>query len=75
MTSILGSRRLAIIYGQSYLYRRYWFFTSWIIKLLGLQLLPFANTQEIVFIPQGIVMTFYGTVGSLLSIFLSNNII
>ena len=41
-----------------------------ISSYLGFQLLPFANTQEIVFIPQGIVMTFYGTVGLLLSMFL-----
>ena len=46
------------------------FFLAGISSYLGFQLLPFANTQEIVFIPQGIVMTFYGTVGLLLSIFL-----
>jgi len=42
---------------------------------LGVELLPFADTNEIVFIPQGIVMTFYGTVGSLLSMFLVTTII
>lgn len=42
---------------------------------LGVELLPFADTNEIVFIPQGIVMTFYGTVGSLLSLFLVTTII
>ena len=46
------------------------FFLAGISSYLGFQLLPFANTQEIVFIPQGIVMTFYGTVGLLLSMFL-----
>jgi hypothetical protein len=42
---------------------------------LGVELLPFADTNEIVFIPQGIVMTFYGTVGSLLSLFLVTSIL
>ena len=42
---------------------------------LSVELLPFADTNEIVFIPQGIVMTFYGTIGSLLSLFLIITII
>lgn len=41
---------------------------------LGQQLLPFGDTKNIVFIPQGIVMTFYGTVGILISLFLLLNI-
>jgi hypothetical protein len=35
-----------------------------------IQLLTFTNTQDISFIPQGIVMTFYGTIGIFLSLFL-----
>ena len=46
------------------------FFLAGISSYLGYQLLPFADTKEIVFIPQGIVMTFYGTTGLLLSAFL-----
>jgi len=46
------------------------FFLAGLSSYLGVQLLPFADTKEIVFIPQGIVMTFYGTVGLLLSAFL-----
>ena len=68
---ILGSRRasnylwtvITFIGGSG-------FFLAGLSSYLGIQLLPFANTQEIVFIPQGIVMTFYGTVGLLLSAFL-----
>ena len=68
---ILGSRRtsnylwmvLTFIGGLG-------FFLAGISSYLGIQLLPFADTKEIVFIPQGIVMTFYGTVGLLLSMFL-----
>lgn len=55
-------------------YRRKWFFLAGISSYLGLQLLPFADTKEIVFIPQGIVMTFYGTTGLLLSAFLGATI-
>nr|ARO91209.1 photosystem I assembly protein ycf4 [Flintiella sanguinaria] len=35
-----------------------------------LNLLPFASTKDLVFIPQGVVMTFYGTVAIFLSLFL-----
>jgi len=50
------------------------FFLAGLSSYLGLQLLPFADTREIVFIPQGIVMTFYGTTGLLLSAFLMTTI-
>ena len=33
-------------------------------------LLPFTSAKELIFIPQGVVMTFYGTVAILISIFL-----
>ena len=36
----------------------------------NINLLPFTNTKELIFMPQGIVMTFYGTTGLLLSAFL-----
>lgn len=39
------------------------------------ELLPFIKTNSINFIPQGIVMLFYGTVGLLLSIFLAISIL
>lgn len=51
------------------------FFAVGISSYLGIQLLPFGNTDSIQFIPQGIVMTFYGAIGILLSIFLLFNII
>lgn len=50
------------------------FFLAGISSYLGFQLLPFADTKEIVFIPQGIVMTFYGTTGLLLSAFIGATI-
>jgi hypothetical protein len=69
---ILGSRRfsnyawalLSLIGGVGFL-------LAGLSSYLGVELLPFANTNEIVFIPQGIVMTFYGSIGSLLSLFLT----
>nr|BDA97725.1 photosystem I assembly protein Ycf4 [Rhodomonas sp. NIES-698] len=50
------------------------FLLAGLSSYLGTQLLPFANTETLVFIPQGIVMTFYGTIGILLSAFLILNI-
>jgi hypothetical protein len=68
---ILGSRRfsnylwviLTLIGGVGFL-------LAGLSSYLEVELLPFGNTNEIMFIPQGIVMTFYGTIGSLFSLFL-----
>lgn len=68
---ILGSRRfsnyiwviLTFIGGIGFL-------LAGLSSYLEIELLPFGNTNEIMFIPQGIVMTFYGTIGSLFSLFL-----
>nr|YP_010986209.1 photosystem I assembly protein Ycf4 [Polyopes affinis]WOL37127.1 photosystem I assembly protein Ycf4 [Polyopes affinis] len=68
---ILGSRRLS----------NYWWATTISIGGLGfflvglssyfkIELLPFAKPYELLFIPQGIIMTFYGTIAILVSIFL-----
>ena len=73
---ILGSRRfsnylwliISFIGGMG-------FFIVGISSYSGLRILPFGNTDSIQFIPQGIVMTFYGTIGILLSLFLLSNII
>ena len=51
------------------------FFTTGISSYLQKELLPFTKVDSIAFIPQGIVMTFYGTIGLLLSFFLILNII
>nr|AKE98823.1 photosystem I assembly protein Ycf4 [Bangia fuscopurpurea] len=68
---ILGSRRFS----------NYWWATIIFIGASGFllaglssyfqaNLLPFTNSTDLVFIPQGIVMTFYGSVGIFLSLFL-----
>ena len=68
---ILGSRRLS----------NYWWATIILLggisfTLVGLSsyisinLLPFTNSSEILFIPQGAIMIFYGTLATSLSLFL-----
>lgn len=47
------------------------FFLTGLSSFLNTNLLFFADSSEISFIPQGIVLLFYGTVGLLLGIFLS----
>jgi hypothetical protein len=42
---------------------------------LKINLLPFANPTELVFVPQGIVMTFYGVVAVSLSLYISLTIL
>ncbi|MEO0867897.1 MAG: photosystem I assembly protein Ycf4 [Cyanobacteria bacterium J06642_11] len=68
---ILGSRRLS----------NYWwalvttiggtgFLLAGISSYTGINLLPFADPTQLIFIPQGIVMCFYGTAALLLSLYL-----
>ena len=68
---ILGSRR----------WSNYWwalvtsvggagFLLAGVSSYTGVNLLPFANPTQLIFIPQGIVMCFYGTAALLLSLYL-----
>ncbi len=68
---IIGSRRIS----------NYWwavtisigglgFFLAGISSYLNINLLPFTGGSSILFIPQGIIVTFYGTIAICLSIFL-----
>nr|YP_009402801.1 photosystem I assembly protein [Compsopogon caeruleus]ARX96150.1 photosystem I assembly protein [Compsopogon caeruleus] len=68
---IAGSRRLS----------NYWWATIILLGGLGfllaglssylkLNLLPFSNTKNLIFIPQGILMIFYGTLAIFISLFL-----
>ena len=47
------------------------FFLAGLSSFFGTNLLPFSDSSEISFIPQGIVLVFYGTVGSILGIFIT----
>nr|WCH57101.1 photosystem I assembly protein ycf4 [Hypnea musciformis] len=68
---IVGSRRLSnywwaiciLIGGSS-------FFLVGLSSYLHIELLPFTISSEILFIPQGIIMVFYGTIAILISLFL-----
>lgn len=51
------------------------FFLAGLSSYLQIQILPFTKVDSISFIPQGIVMTFYGSIGIFLSLFLLTNII
>ena len=73
---ILGSRRLSnYVWLIISLLGGLGFFTVGISSYFRFQLLPFGNIEAIQFIPQGIVMTFYGVIGILLSVFLLLNIV
>jgi len=46
------------------------FFLVGLSSYLKIELLPFTQSSQLLFIPQGIIMIFYGTIAILLSIFL-----
>jgi hypothetical protein len=68
---IVGSRRFSNYFWASILLvGGLMFLLAGISSYLKINLLPFANTTELVFIPQGIVMMFYGTLSFGLSIYI-----
>lgn len=68
---ILGSRRFSnYLWASVILGGGISFFIVGLSSYLNKELLPFTKSLNIAFIPQGIVMIFYGTIGILLSIFL-----
>ena len=58
---ILDHDVLVIIFGEFFYSWRYSFLLAGISSYFKINLLPFANPTELVFIPQGLVMMFYGT--------------
>ena len=68
---IIGSRRFSNYFWASFLFiGGLMFLLAGISSYIKINLLPFANTTELVFIPQGIVMMFYGTLSFGLSIYI-----
>lgn len=68
---ILGSRRFSNYWwATSILLGGLGFFLVGLSSYLKIELLPFTQSSELLFLPQGIVMTFYGTIAILTSIFL-----
>jgi Ycf4 len=73
---ILGSRRFSNYFWLLVsLLGGVGFFVVGISSYFQIQILPFTKIDSINFIPQGIVMTFYGCIGMLLSLFITINII
>ena len=69
--TIVGSRRFSnYFWAFLLLIGGLMFLLAGISSYLKINLLPFTNTTELVFIPQGIVMMFYGTLSFGLSIYL-----
>nr|QCI04799.1 photosystem I assembly protein Ycf4 [Bornetia secundiflora] len=73
---IIGSRRFSNYWWATIIFfGSLGFFLAGLSSYLDKQLLPFSNTHDIIFLPQGIIMTFYGTLGMIISVFLWYTII
>ena len=67
---IIGSRRFSNYFWTLFLFiGGFSFLLAGLSSYFKLNLLPFTNTSELVFIPQGIVMMFYGTLSLSISIY------
>lgn len=70
--TILGSKRVSNFFWTLILFvGGTGFLLAGFSSYLKINLLPFANPTELIFIPQGIVMTFYGVVAISLSLYIS----
>jgi hypothetical protein len=69
--TVLGSRRFSNYWWATVVFAgSTGFLLSSISSYTKVNLLPFSNPTELLFLPQGLVMGFYGTAGLLLSIYL-----
>ena len=68
---IIGSRRFSNYFWAFFLFiGGLSFLLAGISSYLKINLLPFANPTQLIFIPQGLVMIFYGTVSLVLSLYI-----
>ena len=68
---IIGSRRFSNYFWSVFLFiGGLGFLLAGISSYFKVNLLPFANAMELVFIPQGLVMMFYGTLSFGLSVYI-----
>jgi hypothetical protein len=68
---IVGSRRFSNYFWSFFLFLGgIGFLLAGISSYLKINLLPFANPTELVFIPQGLVMMFYGTLSFGISVYI-----
>lgn len=69
---ILGSRRFSNYFWAVFLFfGGLGFLLAGISSYFNMNFIPFANPSELIFIPQGLVMMFYGTLSLGLSIYIS----
>jgi hypothetical protein len=69
--NIIGSRRFSNYFWSFFLFLGgIGFLLAGISSYLNINLLPFANPTELAFIPQGLVMMFYGTLSFGISIYI-----
>lgn len=68
---IIGSRRLSNYWWATIiLLGSLIFFITGLSSYLNIQLISFNDTTSLSFLPQGVIMTFYGTSGIIISLFL-----
>lgn len=68
---MLGSRRISNYWwATTILLGGMGFFLVGLSSYLSIELLPFTKSSDLFFLPQGIIMVFYGTAAILLSVFL-----
>ena len=73
---IIGSRRSSNYFWSIFLFLGgLGFLLAGVSSYLNINLLPFSNPRELIFIPQGVVMTFYGTLSMSLSVYISFTIV
>jgi hypothetical protein len=73
---IIGSRRFSNYFWSFFLFvGGLGFLLAGLSSYFKINLLPFANPTELVFIPQGLVMMFYGTLSFGLSIYITITIL
>ena len=69
--NIIGSRRFSNYFWSFFLFvGGLGFLLTGISSYLKINLLPFTNTTELIFIPQGLIMMFYGTLSLGFSIYI-----
>ena len=73
---IIGSRRLSNYFWSLFLFvGGTGFLLAGISSYLKINLLPFTNSTELIFIPQGLVMIFYGTLSLSISLYITITIV
>lgn len=68
---IIGSRRLSNYWWSTVIFLGgLSFLLVGLSSYMQIQLIPFADFNNLTFLPQGVIMTFYGTTGVFISVFL-----